>query len=81
LIANETMETLKTRPFEKLQSYSFVRSSELKDMTVNVFVSDFGSNTLKKIVVTVQWDNLQGLEKNLVLSTLRSKYPLLEAEG
>lgn len=81
LIANKTMETLKARPFEKLQSYSLVRSSKLKDMTGNILVSDFGSGALKKIVVTIQWVNPQGLEKKLVLSTLRSKYPLIKAEG
>jgi prepilin-type N-terminal cleavage/methylation domain-containing protein len=81
LIADKTMETLKTRPFEKLQSYSLVCSSELKDMTGNVLVSDFGSSALKKIVVTIQWVNPQGLEKKLILSTLRSKYPLIKAEG
>lgn len=81
LIANGTMEILKTRPFEKLQSYSSEYPSELKDITVNVLVSDFGSSALKKIVVTVQWIDRQGRERNFVLSTLRSKYPLIEAEG
>lgn len=81
LIANGTMEILKTRPFEKLQSYSSEYPSELKDITVNVLVSEFGSSALKKIVVTVQWIDRQGRERNFVLSTLRSKYPLIEAEG
>ena len=81
LIANGTMEILKTRPFEKLQSYSSEYPSELKNITVNVLVSEFGSSALKKIVVTVQWIDRQGRERNFVLSTLRSKYPLIEAEG
>jgi prepilin-type N-terminal cleavage/methylation domain-containing protein len=81
LLANETMETLKTQPFEKLQNYPSKYPSELKDITVNVLVSEFGSSALKKIVVTVQWLDQQGREKAFVLSTLRSKYPLIEAEG
>ena len=81
LIANETMETLKAGPFEKLQSYSSKYPSELKDITVNVLVTEFGSSALKKIVVTVQWIDRQGRERDFVLSTLRSKYPLIEAEG
>jgi prepilin-type N-terminal cleavage/methylation domain-containing protein len=81
LIANGTMEILKTRPFEKLQSYSSEYPSELKNITVNVLVSEFGSSALKKIVVTVQWIDRQGRERNFVLSTLRSKYPLIESEG
>lgn len=81
LIANGTMEILKTRPFEKLQSYSSEYPSELKNITVNVLVSEFGSSALKKIVVTAQWIDRQGRERNFVLSTLRSKYPLIEAEG
>ena len=81
LIANGTMEILKTRPFEKLQSYSSEYPSELKNITVNVLVSEFGSSALKKIVVTVQWIDRQGRERDFVLSTLRSKYPFIEAEG
>lgn len=81
LLANETMETLRARPFEKLQSYSSSYPSELKDITVNVLVSEFGSSALKKIVVTVQWLDRQGHEKNFVLSTLRLQYPLSDAEG
>ena len=74
LIANEVMENLKIYPFEKLASSSFARSTELKNMGVNVFVSDFGSTTLKKIVVTVRWIDSQGQKKYFVLSTLRSSY-------
>lgn len=81
LIANETMETLKARPFEKLQSYSAEYPSELKNITVNVLVSEFSSSALKKIVVTVQWLDRQGREKTFVLSTLRSQYSFIEAEG
>ncbi len=81
LIANETMEILKTRPFEELQSYSFPHASERKNMIVNVIVSDFGSSTLKKIAVTVKWSDLQGLEKTFALSTLRTQYSLSEAKG
>jgi prepilin-type N-terminal cleavage/methylation domain-containing protein len=81
LIANETMETLRAAPFEELQSHSFTSDSELKNMTVDVLVSDFVSETLKEIVVTVVWIDVQGREKNVVLSTLRSKYPLSEAEA
>ena len=79
--SKRTMEILKTRPFEKLQSYSSDYPSELKNITVNVLVSEFESSALKKIVVTVQWIDRQGRERDFVLSTLRSKYPLIEAEG
>jgi prepilin-type N-terminal cleavage/methylation domain-containing protein len=81
LIANETMEALKGRAFEKLESSSFKQASKLKDVTVNVLVSDFGANTLKKLVVTVQWVDGQGREKHLSLATLRSQYSVSETKG
>jgi len=81
LIANETMETLKGHAFEKLESSSFKQASKLKDVTVNVLVSDFGANMLKKLVVTVQWVDGQGREKHLSLATLRSQYSVRDAKG
>lgn len=76
LIGNKVMETLKTYPFEKLQDYLFTRSSEQKNMAISVFVSDFGSATLKKIYVEVRWFDSGGRKRYFKLSTLRSKYPL-----
>ncbi len=76
LIANEIMERLKVRPFEKLESYSLTYSSDLTTMTVNVRVSEFDLSTLKKIEVTVEWVDWQGRERNVMLATLRSQYSL-----
>jgi hypothetical protein len=77
LKANKTMETLKTRPFDELKSYSSLIVSELKHMTIHVLVSDFDdSKALKKIVVTVRWFDQRGHERQCMLTTLRSRYSL-----
>ncbi len=82
LKANDVMETLKTRPFERLKSFSSLVISELKQMTIHVVVSDFKHTTdLKKIVVTVKWFNLKGREKQVILTTLRSKHSLTRVTG
>lgn len=76
LIANETMETLKVRPFEELQSYSFTEMSKLGNMIIDVQVSDFGSPSLKQVIVTVQWIDARNHEQNVALARLRSEYLL-----
>jgi len=82
LKANEVMETLKTRPFEQLTSSSSLVISELKQMTIDVAVSDFeGSQALKKIVVTVTWLDRKGSERRVVLTTLRSEHSLRRIAG
>lgn len=82
LKANEVMETLKTRPFEQLTSSSSLVISELKKMTIDVAVSDFeGSQSLKKIVVTVIWLDRKGSERRVVLTTLRSEHSLRRIAG
>lgn len=78
LTANETMETLKTQPFKELESYSFVEMAKTGKMTVDVTIKDFGSETLKNIVVTVAWVDAKNRERNITLSTLRAQYPLGE---
>ena len=78
LTANETMEALKVQPFKDLKSYSFAEMSKTGKMTVDVKVSDFGSDTLKNIVVTVGWIDAKDRERNVTLSTLRVHYPLGE---
>jgi prepilin-type N-terminal cleavage/methylation domain-containing protein len=81
LIANETMETLKARPFAELNSYSFTNPAKLKEMTVNVTVSNFGSEALKKIVIAVQWRGVNDQPRHLALATLRVQDGLVVAEG
>jgi prepilin-type N-terminal cleavage/methylation domain-containing protein len=75
LKANETMETLKTRHFEQLKTYSSLVVSDFNPMTVEVIVSDFkDSTTLKKIIVNVKWIDRRGHEKQFMLTTIRSQY-------
>ncbi len=75
LKANETMETLRSRTFEELKTYSSLVISEFSPMTVEVIVSDFkDSGTLKKISVNVQWIDRRGHEKQFMLTTVRSQY-------
>lgn len=76
LTANETIETLKVQPFEDLKSYSVTEMAKTGKMTIDVKVSDFGSDTLKNIVVTVNWIDARDRERNVTLSTLRAYYPL-----
>ena len=76
LKANAMMETLKACPFDELKSFSSIVISEIKNMTIDVVVSDFeNSQTLKKIVVIVKWFDLRGNEKQYMLATLRSQHP------
>jgi prepilin-type N-terminal cleavage/methylation domain-containing protein len=74
LLANETMESLKAIPFEDLRDYEFVRIIQPNDLHVQVSVNNFGSDTLKKMIVTVQWGNQQSRHQQIKLSTLRAKY-------
>jgi prepilin-type N-terminal cleavage/methylation domain-containing protein len=74
LLANEAMETLKVYPFDQLETYAFTRPDLPTNMNVQVFVSPFGSETLKKLMVTVRWVDLQDRKQSLTLATLRSKY-------
>ena len=76
LLANKTMETLKTRPFEDLESATFSEKTPQGTMSVDVVVSEFHSNTLKKIDVSVQWVDNRKQSRTLALSTLRSHYSL-----
>lgn len=83
LKANEAIERAKATPFDELKSFSTLVVSELKQMTVDVQVSDFpvqsqteGVETggLKKIVVSVKWFDQQGHERQYMLTTLRTRY-------
>jgi prepilin-type N-terminal cleavage/methylation domain-containing protein len=76
LLANTTMENMKVKPFEKLQSRSFAEMTPQGRMTVEVQVSEFQSSTLKKIDVSVHWKDHRNQSRNLALSTLRSQYAL-----
>jgi prepilin-type N-terminal cleavage/methylation domain-containing protein len=76
LLANKTMETLKTRAFEDLESATFSEKTPQGIMSVDVVVSEFHSNTLKKIDVSVQWVDNRKQSRILALSTLRSSYSL-----
>ncbi len=76
LLANTTIETMKVRPFEKLQSHSFSEMTSQGRMTVDVRVSEFQSPTLKKIDVSVHWKDPRKQPRKLALSTLRSQYSL-----
>jgi prepilin-type N-terminal cleavage/methylation domain-containing protein len=83
LKANEVMERTKAMPFGELKSFSTLIVSELKQMTVDVHVSDFSAlnndeeaaiEGLKKIVVRVTWFDQHGRERQYVLTTLRTRY-------
>lgn len=74
LLANKTMETLKTRSFEDLQSATFSERTPQGMMSVDVVVSEFQSKTLKKIDVSVQWADDRKQARTLTLSTLRSSH-------
>lgn len=78
LQANEVMETLKTIPFEELESSSISLVSELDPQTVEVFISDFDdSELLKKIVVTAKWLDHKEREQKYILTTLRSQFSMI----
>jgi prepilin-type N-terminal cleavage/methylation domain-containing protein len=81
LLANEVMEILKGYPYDQLDTYAFTRPNMPANMNVQVFATPFGSDTLKKIVVTVRWTDGQGRKQYLALSTLRSKYLAVIGEG
>jgi prepilin-type N-terminal cleavage/methylation domain-containing protein len=76
LLANTTIENMKVKPFEKLQSHSFAEMTPQGRMTVEVQISEFQSSTLKKIDVSVRWKDHRKQSRNLALSTLRSQYSL-----
>ncbi|MBD3307108.1 prepilin-type N-terminal cleavage/methylation domain-containing protein [candidate division KSB3 bacterium] len=75
LKANETLETLKTIPFQRLTSYSTVVRAESIQLHIDVLVKNADeTGTLKHILVTVKWVEPPGRDNTYVLSTLRSKY-------
>lgn len=74
LLANETMETLKVKPFEELKNASFTEVSRIGDMSVDIQISDYTSSSLKKVEVIVRWVDAQNRERKYLLSTLRSQY-------
>ncbi len=76
LLANATIEAMKARPFKNIQSHSFAEMTPQGRMTVEVQVSDFQSSTLKKIDVSVHWQNHYKQSRKLALSALRSQYVL-----
>ena len=76
LLANEIIETLKIHPFETLHDYSFTDVSKLGDMTVDIQITDFHPPTLKRMTVTVNWQDARQPERKYSLSTLRSSYAL-----
>ena len=77
LKANEVMETLKTKPFEELQSSSTSFISESRPQKVQILISDFDDLTsLKKIVVIVSWIDHEKHERQYMLTTLRSQFSL-----
>lgn len=71
--ANEVIETLKSVPFDRLESYSIPDVISLPDSRGEVEVSDFNTSDLKKILVTIFWRGSGGQMRNISLSTLRAK--------